>query len=83
MMRMRWERPNQGLARGFGDGGHELAQVAHIFSAGGDDIGWVVYLTHEPGDPGEMFEPFASVEMAMAAAEAAVEPSSDEEVESR
>lgn len=77
-MKLRWERPREGLARGFGDNGHELAQVAHVYSANHDDLGWTTYLTHEPGDPGELFESFPTAEAAMAAAEAAIGLGQDE-----
>jgi hypothetical protein len=69
-VRLRWEVPYDGLARGFGPGTHELAQVAHVYSPTGDDLGWVVWLTHEGG---ELFDHYASAELAMAAAEAALE----------
>lgn len=37
--RLVWEEANDGLSRGFSDEGHELAQVAHVFSATGDTGG--------------------------------------------
>ena len=70
-MRLRWERPRDGLARGFGVGGHELAQIAHVYSAVGDDLGWMVLLMH---DQGELFDHFHTADLAMRAAEEALAP---------
>ena len=68
-VRLVWEEPNDGLSRGFSDEGHELAQVAHVFSATGDEIGWVAWLAHG----GELFDQFATIDAAQTAAEAALE----------
>lgn len=73
-MRLRWESPNQGLARGFSPEGVELAQVAHIHSPTGDDLGWVVWLTLEQG---ELFDQFPTITAARAAAEQALDPPSE------
>lgn len=69
-MRLRWEPPRQGLARGFGPDGHELAQVAHVYSASGDDLGWTVLLVNPEG---ELFDRFETAAEATAAAEAALD----------
>lgn len=69
-MRLVWEKPNQGLARGFSDDGPELAQVAHVYNASGDDLGWIVKLTH---DQAELFDHYDTIEQAMGAAEAALD----------
>lgn len=68
-VKLEWEPPNDGLSRGFSADGHELAQVAHVFSAGGDEIGWLAWLAHG----GELFDQFATIDAAQAAAEAALD----------
>jgi hypothetical protein len=68
-MRLVWEQPNDGLSRGFSADGHALAQVAHVFNAAGDEIGWVAWLTHG----GELFDQFATIDAAQAAAEDALD----------
>jgi hypothetical protein len=78
-MRLRWERPRDGLARGFSVEGLQLAQVAHIEHADNGDGRWMVLLLHPEG---ELFDLFGSAEEAMAAAETAIdwtrEPSTGE-----
>lgn len=69
-MQLQWEGPRDGLARGFGPGGHELAQVANVFSPGGDELGWIVLLLHEQG---ELFDHYGSASQAMAAAETSLD----------
>jgi hypothetical protein len=64
-----WEPPNDGLSRGFSADGHALAQVAHVYSATGDEIGWLAWLTHG----GELFDQFPTIEAARAAAQAALD----------
>jgi hypothetical protein len=68
-VRVVWEPPNDGLSRGFSDEGHELAQVAHVYSPTGDDIGWVAWLRHG----GELFDQFATLEAARHAVETALD----------
>lgn len=68
-MRVVWEPPNDGLSRGFSDEGHELAQVAYVYSPTGREIGWVAWLTHV----GELFDQFATLEAARAAVEDALD----------
>lgn len=69
-MKLRWEPPRQGIARGFSPAGRELAQVTHTYSASGDDLGWTVLLLHPEG---ELFDRFETVAEATAAAEAALD----------
>jgi hypothetical protein len=69
-VRLWWEPPNHGLSRGWSPEGIELAQVGHIRSREGEDIGWIVWLTLEQG---ELFDQFPTIEAAQAAAEAALE----------
>ena len=70
-MDLHWERPLQGLARGSDLDGRELAQITHVFSTTGDDLGWTVWLTQAEG---ELFDRYPTAELAMAGAEAALEP---------
>jgi hypothetical protein len=68
-MSLRWERPQQGLSRGFSPEGHELAQVVHVHGPDGDELGWIAWLVHEQG---ELFDHFPTVDAARAAAEKAL-----------
>lgn len=70
-MDLHWESPLQGLTRGFDLDGREVAQVAHVFSTTGDDLGWTVWLTQAEG---ELFDRYPTVELAMTAAVTALEP---------
>lgn len=69
VMRLDWERPNDGLSRGFSADGRVLAQVAHVHSASGEEVGWLAWMTFE----GELFDQFATMEAAQAAVEAALD----------
>lgn len=68
---LHWERTHAGLFRCFALTGQELAQVGHVTGPSGADWGWMVWLTLEQG---ELFDRYAGLEEAMAAAEEALDP---------
>lgn len=71
-MVLRWEQRFNDLYVGLPDGqpGPPLAQVAHVYSAGGKDLGWVVLLLGH----GELFDHCGTSREAMEVAEAAIDP---------
>lgn len=71
-MMLRWEHTHESMRRGYSVEGHQLAQVAHVFGADGNDNGWIVLLTHQQG---ELFDHYPTPEAAMAAAEVALDSS--------
>lgn len=58
------------MSRGFADDGRQLAQVAHVLGPGGEDRGWMVWLLHRPR---ELFDRYPTKELAMDAAENALD----------
>lgn len=66
-MNLRWERRANDLYIGF-SGTSQLAQVVHVYSTAGDDIGWLAHIRHDE----ELFDRYPTAEEAMTAAESAV-----------